>query len=52
MIGEGLEDIGYVGNHAGEDASNVRNSFRAYYNSDAGSVPWQNNVVRRGLLTE
>jgi hypothetical protein len=42
----GMLDITNLGsNNYSLEAKTVRDNFRDYFNSDAGSVPWQNEMV-------
>ncbi|ROI73783.1 hypothetical protein DPX16_22894 [Anabarilius grahami] len=48
--GSELVDIrGLRGNRASAEALRVRDTFRHYFNSPAGQVPWQVSHVNRGL---
>lgn len=42
-------DVGRMGaNIASRNASNIRDTFMNYFQSNSGMVPWQNDVVNRG----
>ena len=44
---QALQDVSNIGsNNYSRDAKNVRDNYRDYFCSDAGSVPWQWGVVR------
>ena len=49
VTADGLNDIEHVGNHSGNNACHVRDSFKAYFTSETGALHWQYNVVRRGM---
>lgn len=36
-----VERLQFLGNHATQDAQDIRNSFKEYFNSAAGAVSWQ-----------
>ncbi|KAJ8025522.1 Protein ALP1-like [Holothuria leucospilota] len=44
-----LRDVGRMGaNIATRNATNIRDTFKNYFQSNSGMVPWQNELVNRG----
>jgi len=46
----GLQNLRQLRRNAPREATDVRDYFRAYFNSPVGSVPWQLAAVHRGKL--
>jgi len=44
----GLQDLRNIGGNSKTDALAVRDGFKCYFNSAAGSVEWQLRRVRAG----
>ena len=47
-IPRGIEPLPGVGGNAVREAFNIRDSFKNYFNSPQGQVPWQDAAINRG----
>jgi hypothetical protein len=47
-VPEGFEDMLGVGGNFQRDAFEIRNSFKHYFISDQGNVPWQRERIYNG----
>ncbi|CAK1604202.1 unnamed protein product [Parnassius mnemosyne] len=48
-VNHGLVDLFQIGGNASQAVFEIREKFKTYFLSNAGSVPWQTNIVRRGF---
>ena len=39
-----LESLRLTGNRASQEAVDIRDKFKTYFNSNSGQVPWQRNA--------
>lgn len=46
----GMQNISGIRKNYTREVFDIREDFKNYFNSAAGSVPWQLNYVRRGRL--
>lgn len=47
-VNEGLVNLPIIGGNSSQVALAIRNKFKSYFVSRAGSCPWQMTVVNRG----
>nr|CAI5846090.1 unnamed protein product [Callosobruchus analis] len=47
---DNIKNLRRVGGNATVDAMSIRDTFANYFSSPEGAVPWQNEIINRGLI--